>query len=93
MKKTVLALIITIIGFSGFSQDDCFTRLQKAFDERGANSVANDMHRNVIISYLEEGGKSYCVSGKARVEGGVIVSIFLQYADEEYEIMEKTIIQ
>ncbi len=70
------------------AQDECFVRLQKAFDDRGAFTVADDMHRNVIISYFE-GGESYCVSGKARVENGTIVSIFLQYDDNTYELMEK----
>ena len=88
MKKSILALIITVIGFSAFSQDDCFLKLQKAFDDRGANAIADDMHRNVIISYFQEGG-SYCVSGKVRVENGTIVSIFLQYEDNTYELMEK----
>lgn len=90
MKKSILALIITVIGFSAFSQDDCFLKLQKAFDDRGANAIANDMHRNVIISFFEEGG-SYCYAGKVRVEDGVIVSIFLQYdeAGSVYELMEK----
>lgn len=89
MKKSILALIITVIGFSAFSQDDCFLKLQKAFDDRGANAIANDMHRNVIISFFEEGGGSYCIAGKVRVENGVIVSIFLQYDDSTYELMEK----
>jgi hypothetical protein len=88
MKRNILALLITIISFSGFSQDDCFIKLQKAFDDRGANAIADDMHRNVIISFIEEGG-SYCIAGKARVENGVIVSIFLQYDDMTYELMEK----
>jgi len=88
MKKSILTLIIAVIGFSAFSQDNCFLKLQKAFDERGSNAIADDMHRNVIISYFQEGG-SYCVSGKVRVENGTIVSIFLQYADDTYELMEK----
>ena len=82
MKKSILTLIIAVIGFSAFSQDDCFIKLQKAFDDRGANAIANDMHRNVIVSFFQEGG-SYCVSGKVRVENGVIVSIFLQFDDGE----------
>ena len=70
------------------AQDECFLRLQKAFDNRGSFTVADDMHRNVIISYFEDGG-SYCISGKARVENGTIVSVFLQYDDNTYELMEK----
>ncbi len=89
MKKSVLVLILMFVGFAGFSQGECFVKLQKAFDDRGANPVADDMHRNVIISYFQEGGGSFCISGKARVENGLIVSIFLQYDDNTYELMEK----
>lgn len=64
-------------------------RLQKAFNVRGANPVSNDMHRNVIISYFQTNGSAFCIAGKARVENGKIVSIFLQYDDNTYELMEK----
>jgi len=88
MKKNLLILLATVFTFSGlYAQDGCFLRLQKAFDERGANAVADDMHRNVIVSYFED-GTSYCISGKVRVENGVIESVFLQYDDNTYELME-----
>ena len=68
MKKNLLILLTSIFTISGvYAQDGCFTKLQKAFNERGANAVADDMHRNVIISYFEE-GSSFCLSGKVRVE-------------------------
>lgn len=88
MKKSLLALFVIFMAFSSMSQGECFTRLQKAFDDRGAYSVADDMHRNVIITYFQEGG-SYCISGKGRVENGLIVSIFLQYDDNTYELMDQ----
>lgn len=87
MKK-ILFLFLTFISFSTLAQQECFIRLQKAFDDRGSYTVADDMHKDVIISYFEDGG-SYCVSGKVRVENGTIVSIFLQYDDNTYELMEK----
>ncbi len=88
MKKSLLIFLV-FISFSSMAQsDECFVRLQKAFDDRGAFTVADDMHRNVIISYFEDGG-SYCITGKARVEDGKIVSVFLQYDDNTYELMEK----
>lgn len=88
MKRGLLLFFLgTLLSFSSYSQD-CFLRLQKAFNDRGANPVGDDMHRNVIISFFEEGGTSYCVSGKARVENGFITSIFLQYEDGTYELME-----
>ena len=87
MKKGLLLLVFgVLLTATSFSQD-CFTRLQKAFDDRGAYAVADDMHRNVILSYFEDGG-SYCISGKTRVENGKIVSIFMQYDDGTYELLE-----
>lgn len=88
MKKNLL-FFLTFISFTTFAQNsECFVKLQKAFDARGSYSVADDMHRNVIVSFFEDGG-SYCISGKARVEDQKIVSVFLQYDDNTYELMEK----
>ncbi len=88
MKKQLLLFCLLIFGTFSFAQDDCFTRLEDAFEKRGSYTIADDMHRNVIISYFDEDG-SHCVSGKVRVENGVIVAIFLQYDDNSYELMEK----
>jgi len=89
MKKSLLLICAIFIAASASAQD-CFVRLQKAFDDRGAYSVSDDMHRNVILSFFED-GSSYCISGKARVENGLIVSVFMQYDDNTYELMEKKI--
>lgn len=86
MKKGLLALIIGMTISAGVYAQDCFTKLQKAFDERGSYSIADDMHRNVILSFFED-GTSYCISGKCRVENGLITSIFMQYEDDTYELM------
>ena len=89
MKKSLLFLTLVFSSMFSYAQEgECFLRLQKAFDERGSYTVADDMHRNVIISYFEN-GSSYCIAGKARVENGSIVSIFLQYDDNTYELMEQ----
>ena len=90
MKKSLLILIVSLITSVSYSQSsECFLRLQKAFDARGSYTVSDDMHRNVILSYFLKDGGSYCISGKARVENGMIVSIFKQYDDNSYELMEK----
>lgn len=70
------------------AQGDCFKKLEDAFIKRGSYTVADDMHRNVIISYFEKEGTS-CVAGKARVENGQIMSVFIQYDDNTYELMDK----
>ena len=88
MKKSLLLILTVFITMAAQSQD-CFTRLQKAFDKRGANAVANEMHRNVILSFFDEDGSTYCISGKARVENGQIQSVFRQFEDDTYELMEK----
>jgi hypothetical protein len=46
------------------------------------------MYRNVIISFIE-GTESFCIYGKVRVENGKIVSIFIQYEDGEYSLMDQ----
>ena len=88
MMKKILLLCFLFVSSNFIAQEDCFVKLQRAFDDRGSYSVSDDMHRNVIISYFKEGGGSYCISGKSRVENGLIVSIFLQYDDNTYEMMK-----
>jgi hypothetical protein len=86
MKQGVMLLGFILISLSMKSQD-CFTRLQKAFDERGAYAVANDIHKNVYIAFFED-GSSRCVLGKVRVENEFVIDIYLQYADDTYELMD-----
>jgi hypothetical protein len=87
MKKgIVLTFFGLLLSMSAMSQS-CFQKLQNAFDARGAHLVSDDIHRNVYISYFED-GTSRCISGKARVENGKIVSIFMQYDDSTYELLD-----
>jgi hypothetical protein len=89
MKKALLLFSVFALTFSLSAQDDCYKRLEEAFTKRGAYGVGDDMHRNVIVSFFEKDGSSTCVSGKARVENGKIVSILIQYNDETYEPYDK----
>ncbi|SRX73796.1 hypothetical protein [Aequorivita antarctica] len=86
MKIIFIIMIFSLVASSANAQD-CFDRLQEAFDTRGANPVADGMHRNVYISYFEDGA-SRCISGKVRVEDSKIVSVFLQYDYDTYELMD-----
>jgi len=70
-----------------FAQTGCYTEWKTAFTERGAYAVTDEVHRNVYISFIEE-GESFCVAGKVRVEYGKIVSIWLMYEDGTYDLME-----
>jgi hypothetical protein len=87
MKKGLLIICAALVTLSSSAQG-CFVRIQEAFDDRGAYSVSDDMHSNVILSFFEDGA-SHCIAGKARVENGLIISVFKQFADDTYELMEK----
>jgi hypothetical protein len=76
MKRILLLSFFTLILGSSFAQTGCYADWKKAFDERGAYAIGDEVHRNVYISFIED-GDSYCVAGKARVEYGKIVSIWL----------------
>ncbi|MBI3237685.1 MAG: hypothetical protein HYZ43_02385, partial [Flavobacteriia bacterium] len=52
MKKSILALVALIWSFGSFAQDDCFKKLEDAFTKRGSYTIADEMHRNVIISFF-----------------------------------------
>lgn len=88
MKKQLLILFTLVLSTISFAQEDCFTRLENAFKERGSLSISDDIHSNVIICFFEEDG-TRCVGGKVRVENGTITSVFLQFEDNTYEMMNK----
>lgn len=87
MKRTILLLFITFLFSGAYAQSGCLEEWRAAFEKLGAYSVSDDMHRKVYISFVED-GKSVCLSGKARVENGKIVSVFLQFQDGTYELMD-----
>ncbi|MBN9294744.1 MAG: hypothetical protein J0G96_12275 [Flavobacteriia bacterium] len=92
MKKILLVSFLLFSAVVAVAQaDDCFKKLEDAFAKRGSYAVPDDMYRNVIVSFFE-GNESYCYNGKARVENGVIKSIFIQYKDDTYDLfMDKDI--
>ncbi len=91
MKKHLLFFSLIFISGLSLAQTapgDCYKKLEDAFIKRGSLVVADAIHPNVIICFFEEGG-SRCVGGKVRVENSTITSIFLQFEDNTYELMEK----
>lgn len=90
MKRFLLLGITLFVATLTFAQSDnsCYKIWEKHFNKRGAYSVADDMHRNIIVSFIE-GDEAYCYKGKVRVEGGKITSIFIQYEDHTYELFDK----
>lgn len=89
MKKTLLAALTLLFTLTAVAQQStCFDKYEKAFEERGSYTVSDDMHRNVVVSFFE-GGDVFCIQGKARVENGVITSIFFFYDDNTSEMLDR----
>ena len=91
MKKHLFFFALIFISGRSLAQTapvDCYKKLEDAFLKRGSLVVADAIHPNVISCFFEEGG-SRCVGGKVRVENSTITSIFLQFEDNTYELMEK----
>lgn len=88
MKKTFLLLLFSAFLSQSFAQTGCYSEWKSVFEKRGAYTVTDDMYRNVIISFIE-GEESFCIYGKVRVENGKIVSIFVQYEDGEFALMDQ----
>lgn len=86
MKKFCVIMVLSIVT-SSINAQDCHTRLQNSFDSRGAFPVLDDMHQNIFISFFED-GISRCVLGKVLVKNSVITSIYLQYDDNTFELMD-----
>jgi hypothetical protein len=91
MKKGLLFIFTLVLSTAFNAQStDCYKKFEEAFTKRGSYTVGDEMHRNVIISYFDKTGAAVeCVAGKARVENGLIVSIFVQYGDGTYELLDK----
>lgn len=88
MRKLFIAIITLTLSLTASAQTDCFKQLEEAFIKRGSYTVADEMHKNVIISFFTPEGTE-CLTGKARVENGTVVNIFLQYEDDTYELLDK----
>jgi len=90
MKRHLLILATIFYSFISFSQDsqDCFTRLENAFKERGSLAISDGIHEEVYICFFEE-NETYCVEGKVRVENGTIVAIFPKFDDNSFETYNK----
>ena len=89
MKRAFLLLFFSVLVTGAYSQG-CLEAWKAAFKKRGAYTVSDDMHRKVYI-HFDEGEDSFCVAGKVRVENGKIVSVFLQFEDGTYELMDMKI--
>ena len=93
MKKLYKSFfIITSVFFLStkvMSQEaDCLKKLEHSFTTRGSYTVEDAIHKNVIVVQLSPTGNS-CFNGKARVENGTIVSIFIELEDSTFSLLDK----
>ncbi|MEZ4818253.1 MAG: hypothetical protein R2776_09850 [Flavobacteriaceae bacterium] len=87
MKRIFITVVFLSLVISSTYAQDCFSRLGESFADRGAYPVTNGIHSHVFISFFED-NISRCVLGKVEVLNNKIVSIFLQYEDDTFELMD-----
>ena len=93
MKKLFKTLFIInslfLFKTNAISQEaDCLKKLEHSFATRGSYTVEDAIHKNVIVVQLTPTGNS-CFNGKARVENGTIVSIFIELEDSTFSLLDK----
>lgn len=88
MKNLYLLILFICLGTAEVGAQTCYSQLEQAFSKRGSYTVSDDMHRHVILSFFT-GSDTSCVTGKVRVENGTITSIFIEYQDNTFELMER----
>jgi hypothetical protein len=91
--KNFLFISAILFGLNGFSQSNqtCYQKYAKVFEIRGANSVEDGSHENIIVT-IRKGSFADCFVGKVKVESGAINlnSIYLSYVDDSFEIFRRS---
>lgn len=89
----------TLLLVSGFAanlnaqakekDETCLEAYQKAFSERGSNSVEDGTYKSVIISIASPKNGTECFSGKAKVEQNQVTAMYIAYEDNTYEFLDR----
>jgi hypothetical protein len=86
--KNFLFITAILFGLNGFAQSNqtCYQKYAKVFEIRGANSVSDGTHDNIILT-IRKGSFADCFIGKVKVNSGAIDlnSIYLSYVDDSFE--------
>lgn len=93
MKKLFLAAAVLFTGAlyaqpNTNSEENCYQKYAKLFEERGANPVAEGWADNVIIT-MRKGTEADCFIGKVRVLKDTIADIFIKFSDGDMERLQK----
>ncbi len=89
MKKVYAALTGILFSLSISAQtpaqpNNCYTKWEQKFEERGGEDVKDGVHEDVIIT-VRTGAEALCWTGKVEVKGGVIISMQRKLQDGSYE--------
>lgn len=90
MIRNLLVFVLFLGGLSVNAQTTkgtCLEEYQKEFKERGA-APADDGNHKVIVSITTESGTD-CYEGKAKVESGYVIAIYMSYEDGTYEFLDR----
>lgn len=89
LMMTRIAFIV-LVGMLGFAQNSfsqsCFEKYQKAFNERGAEEIADSTYDDIIIS-IREGNNTTCYLGMVTVKHGKILvdNFYIKLEDDTYD--------
>lgn len=94
MIKTILTSLVAIIALGILpvnaqtttppKQDNCYTRWEEKFEQRGAETVADGVHDNIIIS-IRTGDEARCYNGRVEVKDGKIIAMYRLLDNGTYE--------
>ncbi|HTL81694.1 MAG TPA: hypothetical protein VL651_08315 [Bacteroidia bacterium] len=64
--------------------ENCYTKWEAKFQERGADDVKDSTYNDVIIT-VRTGADAHCYNGKVVVKGGCVVTMYRQLQDGSFE--------
>lgn len=90
MKKALILITLLTSSLAYSQEKNCFQTLEEAFQKRGSYTIGDDVHNNVIISFIKA-DRVECYEGKVRVENGVITTLWIKFEDNTLEFYDKKI--
>ncbi|MCU0436106.1 MAG: hypothetical protein MUC87_21800 [Bacteroidia bacterium] len=94
MIKTILACFVAVTSLGVMplaaqpqpapAQDNCYTRWEEKFEQRGAEAVTDGTHDNVIIS-IRSGSEARCYNARVEVKDGKVIAMYRLLDNGTYE--------
>lgn len=92
--KNLLVAGLMLVGTLAIAQppaeteDNCYQKYAKLFEDRGANPTVDGWSDNVIIT-IRRGTEADCYIGKVRVLKDTVAEIFIKFSDGDMERLPK----